>query len=166
MDINWDKWFVNQDILGPILTILFTVIIIKWILPLLRKKKENANLKLSRFYNTAYAFVKMREGFCVAIDGRIHNKENCGEFHSFLSNNQFIGNVLFEEQSFFNFVNSNFSYIDSDLSSLFVEYYKVRFPETIQNRIGCENSKMIELRKEIEGKIIRQYQDYKQILGI
>lgn len=164
--MNWEKWFVNQDILGPILTIFLTVIIVKWFLPLLRKGKEEANLKLSKFYNTAYAFVKMRDGFSIAIDGKIHNKENCGEFHSFLSNNQFVGNVLFEEQAFFNFVNNNYSYINPDLSSLFVDYFKVRFPETVQNRIGCESSKMIDLRKEIERKIVEQYQYYKRILGI
>ncbi len=166
MNINFEQWFVNQDVLGPILTIFFTIIIINWIIPFLKKKKENANLKLSKFYNTAYAFIKMREGFSIAINGKVHNKENCGEFHSFLSDNQFIGNVLFEERSFFNFVNNNYAYIDSDLSSLFVEYFKVRFPETVQNRIGCENSKAIELRKEIEEKIIEQYKFYKQILGI
>ena len=166
MNIKWAEWFVNQDILGPILTIIFTVIIIKGLLPLLRKKRDEANLKLSKFYNTAYAFVKIREGFSIAINGKIHNKENCGEFHSFLNNNQIAGNALLEEQAFFNFVTSNFAYINSDLSSLFIEYLRVRFPETMQNRIGCENSKMIELRKEIERKIVEQHKYYKKILRI
>lgn len=162
--INLVNWFTNQDVLGPIVSIFFTIIFIDTILPLIRKKKNEANIKLSKFYNTAYAFVKIREGFSIKMNGQIHNKENCGEFHSFLSNNLIVGNIIFEEQAFFNFVTNNFVYVDSDLSSLFLEYFKVRFPETVKNKIGCGNSKMIKLRKEIEKKILKQYENYKKLI--
>lgn len=166
MDNCLNDWFKNQDIFGPILTIFLTVIIIKWLIPLFGKNKKEANLKLSKFYNVAYAFVKIREDFGIQIGEKFHFKGNCGEFHNFLlGQNTVVRNVLFEEQAFFNFVAENFAYINSDLSSLFIEYFKVRLPETVQNKIGCENSKMIDLRKKIEVKIVEQYENYKKKLG-
>lgn len=155
-----------QSIIGSVLGVFLSVLVIEILLPLIRKRKKEAEEKLKNFYNTAYAFVKMRESFSIAINGKVHNKENCGEFHSFLDNNQVSGNILFEERAFFDFVANNFAYVDSDLKVLFIRYFSVRGPETVQTKLGCENSKMIELRQVIEKKIIEQYEHYKKISGI
>ncbi len=156
----------NQDILGPFVSMFLTVTIIVWIIPKMQKKKKDAREKLRNFYNITYAFVMIRENFSIKIDDVVHNKENCGEFHSFfMGNGKQSVNLIFEEIEFFNFVNANFAYVNKDLQDLFIEYFKIRGPETVQNKIGCSNSKMIKLRKEIEEKIINQYNFYKKIIN-
>lgn len=157
-------WALNQDILGPFLTIFLTIVVIKWLMPFLSKKKNTAQVKLSNFYNVAYAFVKIREGFSVNIDGKIHNKVNCGYFHNFNFEVGKTTNVIYDENSFFEFTLGKFEYIDNDLQKLFIDYLKLRGPTNVQNKLGCEDKKLINFRKQIEKKIIFFYKKYQKDL--
>lgn len=154
-----------------------------WLIPLFSKKKKIAKKKLDNFYNIAYAFVKIREDFSVKINNKIHNKENCGYFHSFnfsditassktytpennlISITEFDSKqtgLIFSELKFFDYVAEKFKDIDEDLRDVFIEYFKARGPINVQNRLGCEDGTLIKLRKQIEEKITLQYHQYKK----
>ncbi len=151
-----------QSLIGSFLSIFFSVIIVQWILPFLTKRKRTAREKLDNFYNVAYSFVKIRENFSVNVDGGIHNKENCGFFHDVNYNG--ITGLIFNEMLFFNFVSERFQFIDSELRDCFTEYFKARTFESVQKNLGCGDSKLIRLRKEIEKKIVCDYEKYYKIL--
>jgi hypothetical protein len=179
-----DKAIVVQ-ILGPILGVIFSVMLIELILPRFRKKKLVAKQKLNNFYNIAYAFIKIREDFSIQINGEIHNKENCGFFHNFNFDNHFSTTkkinakdnnliaiyetfnkqtgIIFDEMKFFEFVAKNFDFIDNDLKMTFIEYFKTRGPDSFHKNIGCKDSKLIRLRREIENKIEFYYKRYLNI---
>ncbi|HBK33470.1 TPA: hypothetical protein DEP34_04560 [Candidatus Uhrbacteria bacterium] len=162
-----------QEIISAILGIISSVLAIEIFLPLSRNKKRKAKIKLDNFYTIAYAFVKMREDFSVSIADKIHNKENCGWFHSFnfdqipsASEKTVRKNsgIVFDEQEFFEYTVNNFNVIDDSLRSDFIEYFKVRGPESVSpSNLKCENSKLIRLRKKIEIKIINSYKKYSRI---
>jgi hypothetical protein len=165
--INYLK---NQQIIGPALGVIFSVLILEYILPFFRREKIKAKERLDHFYNVAYAFVKIREKFSINIGGKYHDKDNCGWFHNFQV--QGTENTLYplagpvgDEAIFFNYVSANFAYIDDDLKEIFIEYLKCRVPEAVQKGSGCEDQRLIDLRKEIESLIIEQFRKYQNIVG-
>lgn len=164
--MEYDFWHQNPEWWSAIGTIAvaFSVLIIEFILPRARKRKKLAKEKLERFYNVAYAFVKIREDFSIFIGDKIHNKENCGYFHNFdfQSGSEKKTSLVFDEFSFFDYVSSNFRFIDEDLKIFFIDYLKARGPEGIQKKLGCEDNRLINLRKEIENKIKHYYFKYKR----
>lgn len=161
-NFNFIEWFFSQDILGPIISFLLTIVLIQFILPFFRRKKDKAKEKLEGFYEVAYAFIKIRENFSIPMGNEIHNKENCGYFHNFNFNfgTEKRTGLVFDELLFFDYVSSNFRFIDKDLKMLFINYFKMRGPGNIQNKLGCKDNKLISLRKEIENKINRYYSKY------
>lgn len=158
-------YLISPQIVGPILGVIFTVLLIHLLLPFLQRKKKEAKDKLDNFYNVAYAFVKVRENFSVSINGKVHNKENCGWFHNFVDGNSNMAGPIGSEIEFFNLVSYRFYYIDQNLKDKFIEYFKCRGPESVQHKSGCENAKLIKIRKEIEAMIVEQYENYRDILG-
>ena len=165
------EYIFSPQIIGPILGVFFTVLLVHWLWPLSQKNKVEAKEKLENFYNVAYAFVKIREGFCINIsdakhpEGELHTKENCGWFHSFVIDGKPMAGLIGGEADFFNFVSFKFYYLDQNLKNKFIEYLKCRGPENAQNMLGCHNSKLIKCRKEIEDLIILQYEKYCRILS-
>jgi len=152
----------EYEVVGPILGVVFSVLLVEWLLPKYTQKRRDAKNKLINFYNVAYAFVKIREDFSVKIDNKMHTKQNCGYFHSF---NGFNGvGLIFLENDFFEYVSANFQFIDNSLRDLFVEYFKARSFDTVQKGSGCEDSKLIRLRKQIEAQVIIDYKKYEKEL--
>lgn len=164
--MNYDFWYQNPEWWAAIgsIGVVFTVLIIEFIFPWTQKRKNAAKEKIENFYDVAYAFVEIRENFSISISNETHNKENCGYFHNFNFEDgaERRTGLVFNEFIFFDYVSSNFRFIDEDLKFLFINYFKVRGPEGVQNRLGCKNSKLINLRKEIENKINFYYFKYKE----
>ena len=157
-------WIRNPVVYGPILAVLVTILITEVILPRVRQRKKEATEKLANFYNLAYVFVKTREAFSIEINGEIHNKENCGYFHNFEIDKDSDRIIVYDESKFLNFVTSNFSFLDDSLQKQFIEYFKVRGPEAVQKRLGCKDSNLIKVRKNLETKIVEQYNYYRKIV--
>lgn len=180
------NWLYNQDTLGPILSVLFTVLIIYRLLPYIEKNEKNAREKLDHFYSVAYAFIKIRENFSAKVsDGIIHGKNNCGYFHDFNianpietiyvdRNNNIVSKskttnnrtgLIFDEIKFFDYFADNIQYVDENLQNTFIEYFKLRFPGNAQKGIQCNDKNLIKLRKSIETQIIDHYLKYKKIIN-
>lgn len=158
------EWLYNQDIVGPVIAFTLTVGLVQWILPLFVKKKKLAREKLKNFYNVAHAFVTIREGFSKDINGKIHDKNNCGLFHDFTIDGQNLGTIVYLEQAFFNYALQGFDYMEKDLKKVFIKYLKARGPDFVRSNDGCANLELIRLRKLVEQKIEMGYAKYDKLV--
>jgi len=161
------NFFTNITFWSSVIVLLLSIILNQWVIPWLTKRKRLAKEKLSNFYNVAYAFVKIREDFSALIKGEMHNKENCGFFHSFNDegDKNISQNQILNEAEFFNYATKNFVYLDKELRNLFVDYLRQRGPINIQRGMKCDNPKLISLRKKLEIKIIKEYLHYEKIVN-
>ncbi len=154
------NWILAQDILGPILSMFLTITIIQWLIPKLNHRKKIAREKLDNFYNIAFAFVEIRKGFSVKIDGKIHNKQNCGYFHNFHFGGDTVANPILDENHFFKYVLEKYQYIDPELQVLLVQYLKTRGPDNARTQLECGDPNMIKLRHKIEQSILFYFEKY------
>lgn len=160
------SFFTSITFWNSAIVLLLSIILNQWVIPWLTKRKRVAREKLSNFYNIAYAFIKVRDNFqWKDKQGHIHNKENCGLFSTFTDefDKKSLDNPISNENEFMNFAAKNFIFLDKDLRSLFIEYFKQKGPKNVQHGMGCDNPALIEARKKIESKIVEQYNYYKKI---
>lgn len=155
---------MSIEISSVIISSLITIVVIEMILPFLRNQKQQARDNLDRFYNIAYAFVRIRDKFSIPMKDGIHDKENCGFFHSFNSTGGDLpsNGIVFNEAIFLDFASKNLSYMSEKLKETFISYFKVRGVDIHRNNNMCHDEKMILLRKEIEYLIESDYEYYRK----
>lgn len=153
------------EILGSFTAVILSLILIEIVLPYFRNRKHKKREALDGFYSIAYSFVKIREGFSVKINDEIHDKDNCGLFHSFQGEGLNGQGALLNESSFNELCSTSMHLMTPQLQKSYIDYLKIRTTTSSQyanNALSCHDRGMIDARKKLEEIIIS---DYKKLSG-